>query len=78
MKIPFIPALSVLTLNMYIKYNFKGVIMFCVQCEQTIRTPAGKAAHTRRGCVVKRRKLLTFRITHRGAARAFCLGGKSA
>lgn len=27
---------------MYLKYNFKkGVIMFCVQCEQTMRTPVG-------------------------------------
>lgn len=27
---------------MYLKYNFKkGVIMFCVQCEQTMRTPLG-------------------------------------
>ena len=36
--------------------------MFCVQCEQTIRTPAETAAHTRRGCVVKRRKPLTFGV----------------
>ncbi len=62
---------------MYIKYNLKGVIMFCVQCEQTIRTPAETAAHTRRGCVVKRRKPLTFGFTHRDAARAFGLGSES-
>ncbi len=36
--------------------------MFCVQCEQTIRTPAGNGCSYARGCVVKRRKPLTFRI----------------
>ncbi|NYY75154.1 hypothetical protein DMI60_13000 [Escherichia coli] len=35
---------------MYIKYNFKGVIMFCVQCEQTIRTPAGNGCSYAQGC----------------------------
>ncbi len=63
---------------MYINITLKGVIMFCVQCEQTIRTRQETAAHTRRGCVVKRRKPLPSGFTHRGAARAFGLGGKSA
>ena len=41
---------SGITLNMYIKYNFKkGVIMFCVQCEQTIRTPAGNGCSYAQG-----------------------------
>ncbi|GHK52882.1 hypothetical protein KPZU09_26180 [Klebsiella pneumoniae] len=34
---------------MYIKYNFKGVTMFCVQCEQTIRTPAGNGCSYAQG-----------------------------
>jgi hydroxylamine reductase len=38
-----------ITLNMYIKYNFKGVTMFCVQCEQTIRTPAGNGCSYAQG-----------------------------
>lgn len=49
MKIPFIPALSVLTLNMYIKYNFKRCDHVCVQCEQTIRTPAGNGCSYAQG-----------------------------
>ena len=34
---------------MYLKYNFKGVTMFCVQCEQTIRTPAGNGCSYAQG-----------------------------
>ncbi len=34
---------------MYLKYNFKGTIMFCVQCEQTIRTPAGNGCSYAQG-----------------------------
>ncbi|XPE52509.1 hypothetical protein ACNKHX_05125 [Shigella flexneri] len=45
--------------------------MFCVQCEQTIRTPAGNGCSYAQGSVVKRRKLLTSGFPHRGAARAF-------
>ncbi len=36
--------------------------MFCVQCEQTIRTQPATAALTRRGCAVKQRKPRTCRI----------------
>ncbi len=43
--------------NMYIKYNFlKGVTMFCAQCEQTIRTPAGNGCSYAQECAVKQPK----------------------
>lgn len=34
---------------MHFKYNFIGVTMFCVQCEQTIRTPAGNGCSYAQG-----------------------------
>ena len=36
--------------------------MYCVQCEQTMRTPVGNGCAYARACAVKPQKHLTYRI----------------